>query len=65
MSCLDPGRYGAVAGLTWVGGDDVVALHDRDLVLDGIDALHRRLDGRVAPFVTVREVGERLVGGAR
>ena len=65
VSCLDPGRYGAVAGLSWVGGDDVVAIHDRDLVLDGMATLHRLLEGRVAPFVAVREVGERLVGGAR
>ena len=64
VSCLDPGRYGAVAGLTWVGGDNVVAIHDRDLVLDGLETLHRLLEGRVAPFVTVGEVGERLVGAA-
>ncbi len=65
VSCLDPDRHGAVAGLTWVDGDDVVAVHDRDLVRGGIGALHRLLEGRAAPFVSVREVGERLAGEAR
>lgn len=65
VSCLDAGRHGTVAGLTWVSGEDVVALHDRDLVLGGVAALRPLLGGGGAPFVTVREVGERLTGVAR
>jgi len=65
VSCLSPGRLSGVSGLTWVAGRDVVALHDRDLVLGGVDALRRRLAARDATFVTVREVGERLAGAAR
>ena len=65
VSCLDPGRFGPVAGLTWVAAGDVVTLHDRDVVLRGLDALRRLLRGRATSFVTVREAGERLVRGAR
>ncbi len=64
VSCLEPGRLGPVGGLTWVTGADVLALHDRDLVLGGVDALRRALDGGGAPRVTVREVGARLAGSA-
>ena len=63
VSCLDPGRFGPVAGLTWVTDGDVVALHDRDVVLGGLDALRRVLRDRVTTFVTVREAGERLGRG--
>ena len=65
VSCLDPGRVGRVDGLTWVTGGDVVAIHDRDLVVGGVDTLRRLLGGRAAPPVTVREVGRRLEGRAR
>ena len=63
VSCLDPGRFGPVAGLTWVADGDVVPLHDRDVVLGGLDALRRVLQSRATTFVTVREAGERLGGG--
>jgi peptidoglycan/xylan/chitin deacetylase (PgdA/CDA1 family) len=60
VSCLEPGRWGAVEGLTFVGSDDVAAIHDRDLVLGGRRHLRRLLaEGRARPYVTVREVGER------
>ena len=65
VSCLDPGRFGPVAGLTWVADGDVVALHDRDVVLGGLDALRRVLRDRATTFVTVREAGERLGRGTR
>ncbi len=65
VSCLDPGGIGRVDGLTWVAGGDVVAIHDRDLVVGGVDALRRLLGERPAPLVTVREVGQRLEAGAR
>ena len=66
VSCLDPGAWDGAQGLTFVGGRHVVAIHDRDLVYGGTRALRRRLDAAgPAPFVTVREVGERLRGAAR
>jgi hypothetical protein len=65
VSCRDPGRFGSVDGLTWVAGADVVELHDRDVVLGGLDTLRRLLGGRATPFVAVREVGERHTGGLR
>ncbi|PYN01442.1 MAG: hypothetical protein DME07_13810 [Candidatus Rokuibacteriota bacterium] len=60
VSCLDPGRFGPVDGLTWVADRDVVALHDRDVVLGGLAALERVLRGSATKLVTVREAGERL-----
>jgi peptidoglycan/xylan/chitin deacetylase (PgdA/CDA1 family) len=60
VSCLDPGRFGPVAGLTWVADGDVVALHDRDVVLGGLHALQRLLHAGATTFVTVRDAGERL-----
>ena len=61
VSCLDPGRFGALEGLTFVADTDVVAIHDRDLVLDGVQFLQALLGGRDRePFVTVRNVGARL-----
>ncbi len=65
VSCLDPGRFGPVDGLTWVADGDVVALHDRDLVLGGLGVLERVLHGCASAFVTVREAGERLGGRTR
>ncbi len=63
VSCLEPGRWGPVEGLTFVGDADVTAIHDRDLVRGGRPALRRRLGERPGPpYVTVREVGERLAG---
>jgi peptidoglycan/xylan/chitin deacetylase (PgdA/CDA1 family) len=61
VSCLEPTRWGVGAGLTFVSDLDVVSIHDRDLVRDGIGFLEGLLRGRSdEPFVTVREVGERM-----
>jgi polysaccharide deacetylase len=66
VSCLEPERWGAAEGLTFVGNGDVVAIHDRDLVLGGPARLRRLLAERAgAPFVTVREVGEQLERASR
>lgn len=66
VSCLEPQRCGAVEGLTFVGGGDVVSIHDRDLVLRGLGFLGGLLEtSRAQPFVTVREMGERLEGARR
>ncbi len=66
VSCRDAGRWGAVDGLTFVEDAEVVALHDRDLVRRGLPWFRRLLDARrPAPFVTVREVGERMRGARR
>lgn len=66
VSCLEPTSWGPTEALTFVGNDDVVAIHDRDLVLGGPATLQRILAGRgilaergSEPFVTVREMGER------
>ena len=47
-------------GLTWVADGNVVALHDRDVVLGGLDALVWVLRESTTTLVTVREAGERL-----
>jgi peptidoglycan/xylan/chitin deacetylase (PgdA/CDA1 family) len=66
VSCLEPGRWGAVEGITFVGAQDVVSIHDRDLVLGGVGFLTRLLSAhRDQPFVTVREVGARLEDARR
>jgi Polysaccharide deacetylase len=66
VSCLEPARWGAVEGMTFVGESDVVSIHDRDLVLRGVGYLARLLGERNGgPFVTVREVGARLEGARR
>ncbi len=61
VSCLDPDRWGPIEGVTFVDERNVVSIHDRDLVLGGRGPLRRLLranDG--PPFVTVREIGERV-----
>jgi peptidoglycan/xylan/chitin deacetylase (PgdA/CDA1 family) len=64
VSCLDPGRFGPVDGITFVGEADVVSLHDRDLVRGGLAAFRRLLESRRdRPFVTIREIGERRAAG--
>jgi hypothetical protein len=65
--CLrDAGRGGPLEGLTAVEDARVVPLHDRDLVLGGLEPFRRLVaDSSRAPFVTVREVGERLERAAR
>ena len=59
VSCLEPERWGTSEGLTFVGGGDVVAIHDRDLVLGGPARLRQVLAEHTgAPFGTVREIGD-------
>jgi hypothetical protein len=66
VSCLAPGRWGSVEGITFVDDADVVSIHDRDIVRGGIASFRRLLqDRRDGPLVTVREVGERLEGVRR
>lgn len=60
LSCLDATRWGSFDGLTFVDEAQVVAIHDRDLVLGGLEPLRRLLrDRQERPFVTVREIAER------
>jgi hypothetical protein len=66
VSCLEPQRWGAVEGITFVGDGDVVSIHDRDLVLGGLGFLGELLEtSREQPFVTVREMGQRMEGARR
>jgi peptidoglycan/xylan/chitin deacetylase (PgdA/CDA1 family) len=61
LSCLNPGRWGPVEGITFVDDRDVIAIHDRDVVRGGVDVLERVVEARRdPPFVMVREVGARL-----
>jgi peptidoglycan/xylan/chitin deacetylase (PgdA/CDA1 family) len=60
LSCYGAGTLPPVPGLTVVDGDRVVDLHDRDVVLGGLEVLSRILARRPGGgFTTVREVGER------
>jgi peptidoglycan/xylan/chitin deacetylase (PgdA/CDA1 family) len=60
VSCRDAARCGPAAGVTFVDHSDVVAIHDRDLVVGGLELFRSFLrDRRGEPFVTVREIGER------
>ena len=64
LSCRNAAAVGPVPGLTLVDGERVVALHDRDLVLGGVETLARVLAGRAAgAFTTVRAVGEAARAG--
>jgi peptidoglycan/xylan/chitin deacetylase (PgdA/CDA1 family) len=66
VSCLEPERWGAAEGITFVADRDVVSIHDRDLVRCGVGFLSRLLgESGGEPFVTVREVGARLEGARR
>jgi peptidoglycan/xylan/chitin deacetylase (PgdA/CDA1 family) len=65
VSCLDPARFGPIDGLTWVADRDVVAFHDRDVVLGGLATFERMLGGSARELVTVREAGERLARAPR
>jgi hypothetical protein len=59
VSCRDVRRLGDHEGLTLVDDADVVAIHDRDLVLAGLGRLDALLRGRPSGgFVTVREIAE-------
>ncbi len=60
ISCADAARWGNAEGITFVEEARVVAFHDRDLVLHGLDFLRRLLDSqRGAPFLTIRELARR------
>ncbi len=60
VSCLDAIRWGPFGRLVFVDEARVATVHDRDLVLGGMAPLGRLLRERqAAPFVTVREIGER------
>ena len=58
VSCRDAGRFGAREGLALVDdADDVVALHDRDVVLGGLPRFSALVAARPrGSFVTVREL---------
>ena len=61
LSCRRAATLGPVPGLTVVDGDRVVDLHDRDIVVGGVEALAGVLARRpTGGFRTVREVGARL-----
>lgn len=63
FSCRDTPQFGPAEGVTFVDSTDVVAIHDRDLVLGGLEPFRRLLrDWRERPFVTVREIGQRAHG---
>ena len=65
VSCSGASRFGAVDGITPVDEAAVVAWHDRDVVVGGVDGFRRLLTAAGRPaFVTVRELGE-AVGGRR
>lgn len=60
ISCLGAGRWGFTDGITFVDDSDVVAFHDRAIVLEGLDFLRELLAVRAGTrFLTVREVGQR------
>jgi predicted deacetylase len=63
LSCHHAARRGPVEGITLVDDTDVVAIHDRELVLGGPETLPRLLRDRQEPFLTVREIGERIAQG--
>jgi len=65
VSCLNPGRGGPVAGLTFVDDDAVVSMHDRDIVRGGLVAFRALLGEPGSPFVTVREIAEAREGARR
>jgi peptidoglycan/xylan/chitin deacetylase (PgdA/CDA1 family) len=66
VSCLEPARWGVVEGITFVDDARVVSIHDRDIVRGGLAAFGRLLRARRdGPFVTVREIGERVEGARR
>ncbi len=66
VSCRDASRWGPFDGVIFVDDAHVVAIHDRDLVLGGLEPFHSLLrDHQEVPFVTVREVGEQMGRGRR
>ena len=65
VSCLDPGRWGEIEGITLVDDADVASLHDRDIVRRPAAFARLLRDRAATPFVTVRELGERLEAARR
>jgi peptidoglycan/xylan/chitin deacetylase (PgdA/CDA1 family) len=61
VSCRDAGRFGPREGVALVDdADDVVALHDRDIVLGGLARFAALVAARPAgSFVTVRDLAAR------
>lgn len=60
ISCLDAGRFSPLDGVTFVDARDVRTLHDRELVLGGLDGFERLLrESRESVFLSVREVAGR------
>lgn len=60
LSCRDAARWGPVQGMTFVDDSRVVTMHDRDLVLGGVETLEGLLRNRQGTqLVTIREIGER------
>ena len=55
LSCRDAGRFGAIDGITPIDDAAVVAIHDRDLVVEGLARFRRLVQDRRPPFVMVRE----------
>ncbi len=61
LSCRDAGRHGPADGMMLIDDEHVMAIHDRDLILRGLGWLRDLLrPPSGAPFLTVRQVGERL-----
>jgi len=63
LSCLGADRLGPNAGLIPVPEADVLAIHDRDIVVHGTNWLDGLI--RERPVTTVRAVGERLRASVR
>jgi peptidoglycan/xylan/chitin deacetylase (PgdA/CDA1 family) len=60
LSCMNAERFAETAGLTAIPDRDVVALHDRDVVVRGRPWLADLLRARAGALTTVADVGGRL-----
>lgn len=66
VSCLDAARWGPVDDITFVDDGDVVAIHDRDLVIRGMEWFRPLVRARRdTPFRSVRELAQRLATGRK
>lgn len=66
VSCHNATGWGIVEGVTFVDDIQVVTIHDRDLVLGGLDSFRCLVrGGEGAPFVTVWEIGARVAASRR
>jgi peptidoglycan/xylan/chitin deacetylase (PgdA/CDA1 family) len=66
VSCRDAGRFGRFDGLALVDDADVLALHDRDVVLGGLPRFASLVATRPpGALVTVRELAQRQAGAPR